>query len=120
MLNTYKLILIALILYTNIVYGHNDHEHKSNPNDTLQANGAFSEFYVDGPWRMNLNDKQGNLNNIPITFYLHDADARLTGSLNVDYIDIQLKSASDSTFGSVITFNDLSISDFNALLVDYS
>lgn len=86
-----------------------------SPNITKQVNTLYSEFYVDAPWRMKKTDDQGNLNEIPVHFFLHDADLVTGFTLKIDYINIQLKNASSSTFGPVLTYNNISDNSYRAM-----
>ena len=58
-----------------------------------QTNTAFSEFYVDAPWRMKKFDENGDLNGIPVHFFLHDADLVLLMDIQIDNINIRIKNA---------------------------
>ncbi len=121
MVKTKFYFLIGIVFIQGLLYAHNDHISKdSSAIDTLQSNGLFSEFYMDGPWRMPLYNDNNELNTIPVHFFLHDANERLNGYLNVDYIDIQLKSASQTNFNPLLTFEDLSKNDFISLFSSYS
>jgi hypothetical protein len=80
-----------------------------------QTNTLYSEFYADAPWRMDLNDEQGNLNSIPVHYFFHDAHLVTGTTPQVDKIDIRLKNASSNTFGPVLTFNSIAIADFRDL-----
>lgn len=84
----------------------------SKKSNGKQVNTLYSEFYVDAPWRMQKYDSQGNLNDIPIHFYLHDADLVVGTTVQIDMIDIRLKNASASSFGNVLKFDSLSDSQF--------
>lgn len=67
-----------------------------------------------------MNDDQGNLNSIPLHFFLHDADEVTGGPLNIDYIDIKIKDTSTNNFGSILTYNTMSSSSFNNLFTSKS
>ena len=86
-----------------------------SPNIQKQVNTLFSEFYVDAPWRMKKTDEQGNLQSIPLHFFLHDADEVVGSSPQIDYINIQLKSASSSSWQNVLTYNNIADNDFRNL-----
>jgi hypothetical protein len=77
-----------------------------------QTNTLYSEFYADAPWRMNLNDENGNVNSIPVHYFFHDAHLVTGTKPQVDKIDIRIKNASATTFGPILTFNSTSITDF--------
>ncbi len=77
-----------------------------------QVNTLFSEFYVDAPWRMKKTDELGNVQSIPLHFFLHDADAVVGSSPQLDYINIQLKNASSSSWQNVLTYNTIPDVDF--------
>lgn len=79
-----------------------------------QVNTLYSEFYVDAPWRMKKLDDQGNINPVPIHFYLHDADLVVGTTVQIDMVDIKVKNASASSFGSPLTFNNIPESDFKS------
>lgn len=86
-----------------------------SPNITRQVNTLYSEFYVDAPWRMKKTDDQGNTNDIPVHFFLHDADLVTGFTLKLDYVNIQIKNASASTFGPVLTYNTIPDADYRAM-----
>ena len=74
-----------------------------NFHENKQSNTLYSEFYADAPWRMKKLDDNGNVQPIPVHFFLHDAD-KVTGiTLQIDYINIRLKNPSDASFGPVLT-----------------
>lgn len=79
-----------------------------------QANTLYSEFYLDAPWRMKKLDDQGNINSIPVHFFLHDADLVVGTTVQIDKVDIQLKNATSTTFGSPLKFDSISDADFAA------
>lgn len=85
--------------------------------DTLQkqSNTLFSESYADAPWRMKKTDNNGNLNSVPVHGFIHDAD-RIQGiTLQVDYINIKIKNASDNSFGPPLKYNMLNDAAFKAM-----
>jgi hypothetical protein len=86
-----------------------------NPVATRQVNTLFSEFYADAPWRMKKTDSIGNIVGIPVHCFLHDADLDPIQDVNIDNINIQLKNASDASFGPVLTYDALNSVDFEAL-----
>lgn len=77
-----------------------------------QVNTLYSEFYADAPWRMSKFDANGNLNSIPVHFFLHDADLDPIQDVKVDNINIRIKNASESTFSSVLVFDTMNTVDF--------
>lgn len=79
-----------------------------------QVNTLASEFYADAPWRMNKLDPSGNLQGIPVHFFLHDADEVPGLDVQVDNINIQIKNATDGAFGPVLRFDTLTVSEFQA------
>lgn len=98
---------------TEIFGKKNDWGGWDSPNQKeKQVNTLYSEFYVDAPWRMKKTDAQGNINPIPLHFYLHDADLVIGTTVQIDMIDIRIKNASASSFGSVLTFNSIPLSTF--------
>ncbi|MCB9194733.1 MAG: T9SS type A sorting domain-containing protein [Flavobacteriales bacterium] len=84
----------------------------SDRSNGRQVNTLYSEFYVDAPWRMKKTDANGNLNSIPVTFYLHDADLVVGTTVQIDMIDIRLKNASSNSFSAPLTFNNIPLSQF--------
>lgn len=86
-----------------------------NPVPNRQVNTLFSEFYADAPWRMKKTDTEGNIAGIPVHCFLHDADLDPIQDIDIDNINIQLKNASDATFGPVLTYDTLSTIAFEAL-----
>ena len=105
---------------TKIFDEPNDWGGWDSPNTLKQNNTVFSEFYVDAPWRMKKTNGSGNDLPIPLHFFLHDADQIIGYTLNVDYIDIKIKSASNPTFGSVLTYNTIPINTFNSMFSCFS
>lgn len=98
---------------TEIFGKKNDWGGWDSPNQNeKQVNTLYSEFYVDAPWRMPKYNSQGELNSIPIHFYLHDADLVVGTTVQIDMIDIRLKNASASSFGSILKFDTLTDSEF--------
>lgn len=93
----------------------NDWGGWDNPVASKQVNTLFSEFYADAPWRMKKTDNIGNIVGIPIHCFLHDADLDPIQDVNIDNINIQLKNASDASFGPVLTYDALNSVDFEAL-----
>lgn len=93
----------------------NDWGGWDSPNILKQTNTVASEFYVDAPWRMKKTDESGNDLPIPLHFFLHDADQIIAYTLNVDYVNIKIKSASSPTFGSILTYNTIPTSTFNSM-----
>ncbi|MCT4580671.1 MAG: T9SS type A sorting domain-containing protein [Flavobacteriales bacterium] len=92
-----------------------------SPNFTQkQTNTLYSEFYADAPWRMKKTDESGNLNAIPIHFYLHDAHKVLTTTIQVDYINIRIKNATSSTWGPVLTYNILNNTNYQNMFTNVS
>lgn len=90
-----------------------------SPNFTQkQTNTLYSEAYADAPWRMKKTDENGNLNDIPVHFYIHDADKILTTTMQVDYINIRLKNASSSTWGPVLTYNILNNTSYKNMFTN--
>ena len=86
-----------------------------NFHENKQSNTLYSEFYADAPWRMKKLDNNGNVQSIPVHFFLHDAD-KVTGiTLQIDYINIRLKNPSDASFGPVLTYNSMNDANFKAL-----
>lgn len=71
------------------------------------------EIFADVPWRMKLNNDQGQLNDIPVHCFIHDADGILYASL--ENIDVYIKSALDTSFGDPIIFDSYTQQDFENL-----
>ncbi|NRA11218.1 MAG: hypothetical protein HRT57_04605, partial [Crocinitomicaceae bacterium] len=86
-----------------------------NPIASKQVNTLYSEFYADAPWRMKKTDDLGNIVGIPVHCFLHDADLIPGIDLQVDFINIQLKNATDANFGPVLTYETMLIADLNNL-----
>ncbi|CAG5078681.1 T9SS type A sorting domain-containing protein [Parvicella tangerina] len=101
---------------TEIFGKKNDWGGWDSPNQKeKQVNTLYSEFYVDAPWRMPKYDDLGELNDVPLHFYLHDADLVVGTTVQIDMIDVKIKNASDNSFGNVLTFDSLSASEFETL-----
>jgi hypothetical protein len=99
-----------LDIHVRSLYGKLVDDHSQSK----QVNTLNSEFYADAPWRMKKYDDLGNLQSIPVHCFLHDAHL-FPGVLKVDNIDIQLKSASSTTFDPPLTFDLWSQNDFESL-----
>ena len=82
---------------------------------TKQVNTADSEFYADAPWRMKKLDENGDLQGIPVHFFLHDADEVLLFNLKIDNINIQLKNATATNYDPVLTYDAWSMQDVQGL-----
>ncbi|MDX2359191.1 MAG: T9SS type A sorting domain-containing protein [Crocinitomicaceae bacterium] len=80
-----------------------------------QVNTVSSEFYADAPWRMKKTDAAGNDVGIPVHFFLHDADLVPLQDIKIDNINIQLKNASDASYGPVLTYSSWTTPDFDTL-----
>ncbi len=83
-----------------------------SPNMLKQVNTLASEFYVEAPWRMKKTDDAGNEKDIPLHFFLHDADLVVGFTIKIDYINIRLKNASSGTFGPVLTYDNIPDADY--------
>ena len=86
-----------------------------SPTLQKQVNTLFSEFYVDAPWRMKKTNELDSLQSIPLHFFLHDADEVVGTSPQLDYINIQLKNASSSSWQNVLTYNSIPDIDYRNL-----
>ncbi|MDG2343699.1 MAG: T9SS type A sorting domain-containing protein [Flavobacteriales bacterium] len=92
-------------------------DSKNNPK---QVNTLFSEFFVDAPWRMKKKDNNGNIQPIPLNFFLHDADLVVGTSIELDHIDVQLKNASSTNWNNVLVFDTISESEYHSLFGCFS
>ena len=72
------------------------------------------DVVADAPWRMKKTDGKGNLNGIPVHVFIKDANLTQCNA-DLIYLNIYLKNAKDSLFGSPIVFNAYSDSTFAAL-----
>jgi len=86
-----------------------------SPNMPKQVNSLFSEFYMEAPWRMKKTNDLGETEPIPVHFFLHDADLIVGFTLKIDYINIQVKNASSSTWGPVLAFDTMPDPDYRNL-----
>ena len=87
----------------------------NNKTIAKQVNTIDSEFYADAPWRMKKLDETGNIQGVPVHFFLHDADEVPLFDLKIDNINIQLKNAVDASFDPVLSYNLWSFQDFREL-----
>ncbi|MBD3637904.1 MAG: T9SS type A sorting domain-containing protein [Crocinitomicaceae bacterium] len=85
-----------------------------------QTNTLYSEFYADAPWRMKRTDDQGAENDLPIHFFLHDADLVTGFTMKIDYIDIKIKNASSSSFGAPLLFDTIPSTVFQGMFSSVS
>lgn len=83
-------------------------------NGNRQKNELGYEVIADIPWRMSLKDENGNLQGIPVHIFVHDANGVL-GSVKLDYINIRLKNAGLTSFGSPLTYDSWSNTDYKSL-----
>lgn len=97
---------------TITVYGDRSKSMVLSSKQGKQVNTLYSEFYADAPWRMPKFDELGNLNGIPVHFFLHDADLDPIQDVKVDNINIKIKNASETSFSSVLTFDTMNTVDF--------
>jgi|AntAceMinimDraft_17_1070374.scaffolds.fasta_scaffold15533_1 hypothetical protein len=105
---TFLNVLITLLFLNTFGFAQNK-----------QGNTTGADIFADAPYRMKKYNAQGLLQPIPIHLFVHDADGL---GFNVDLIniDIKIKNARDSVFNNVITFNNLSASEFDSLLIHRS
>ncbi len=85
--------------------------HRFNQYDDV---GTY-ELFADAPWRMNIYDANGNKRNIPIHLMCHDADLIYPLYPYIRYVDISIKKSTDASFGSVLTYNLLTNTQYQAL-----
>ncbi len=81
-----------------------------------QQNTVGSELYADAPYRILKYDNSGNLNNLPVHFYIHHSNSGIYNN-ELAFIDIRVKNAEDTVFSQLLTFNILSNTGFNSLLL---
>tara|TARA_Y100000385_G_scaffold259932_1_gene289416 strand:+ start:674 stop:3400 length:2727 start_codon:yes stop_codon:yes gene_type:complete len=71
-----------------------------------QVNEVGGESYVDAPWRMRKTDANGNVNPIPLHFYIHDSQDVPGGYLQPNNIRIMIRNASGSSPWQELRFNN--------------
>jgi hypothetical protein len=103
-----KLRLVLVFVFTHIVI------YSMSQNTNKQNNTTGSELFADAPYRINKNDNSGNLASLPIYFYIHDSEY-LGFNNEIAYLNIKLKSASDTVFGQTIVFNNITQAAFLGL-----
>ncbi|OPZ98387.1 MAG: hypothetical protein BWY70_01238 [Bacteroidetes bacterium ADurb.Bin408] len=81
-----------------------------------QHNTVGSELYADAPYRILKYNNSGNLNSLPVHFYIHHSNSGIYNN-ELAFIDIKIKNAEDSVFTQLLTYNSLSNIAFNALLL---
>lgn len=109
---------VVQIEVTKIFGKRNDWGGWDSPNyipEIKQANTLYSETYADAPWRMKKTDENGNLNSIPVHFFIHDANKLVAMTLQLDYVNIRIKNASSNTFGPVLTYNMLNDATYKSM-----
>ncbi|MFH1320647.1 MAG: T9SS type A sorting domain-containing protein [Bacteroidota bacterium] len=94
---------------------HSQNDNDEEVTEVKQVNEIGFEIFADTPWRMKKTDESVNLNGIPIHIFAHEADYYPFNSFYLDPIDIRIKNAADSVFGSPIVFSSYSDSAFNEL-----
>jgi len=72
------------------------------------------DVVADAPWRIKKTDGSGKLNGIPVHIFIKDANLTQCNA-DLIYVSIYLKNATDTSFGSPITFNAYSDSSFLSL-----
>jgi hypothetical protein len=79
-----------------------------------QTNVTGKDVIADAPWRMKKTDGSGNINGIPVNVLIKDADG--TGVYaNLIYLNVYIKNAKDTSFGSPVIFNTYTDSAFLSL-----
>lgn len=86
-----------------------------SPNMLKQVNTLASEFYVEAPWRMKRTNSSNAEQDIPLHFFLHDADLVTGFTMKIDYINVYLKSASSGSFGSVLHYENIPDTDYRSM-----
>lgn len=105
-----------LIYFFLIAFNFEAFTQKQNSSLTQkQNNSPGSDIFVDTPTFIDLSKDSI----IPITFYLHESEC-LGCNNYLNYIDIQMKCASDPSFDNVLVFDTLSDSQFASLFSAYS
>lgn len=108
MLTRFSFFIITL-LWGGVIFAQNGVRQQNTPN---------SEIIADAPYRIGKNDIEGNLNAIPVSIFVHDANC--SGCNNeLKSISISLKNAGDIEFDSALTFNEYSDSLYHSLF-DFS
>ncbi len=99
-----KQYLLALIIVLNInVFAQEK-----------QGNTSNAEIFADIPHYVKKTDLQGNIRDIPVHFFAHDADG--TGlNILLQSINIKIKNAVDTVFNDTIKFDNLSDLEFHSL-----
>ncbi len=83
-----------------------------------QGNTIGAELFADSPYRMKKNDKNGNINPVPVTFYVHDADG-FGFNVQLISIDVEISNAGENNFNRIL-LNDLDTIAFENCLVNRS
>ena len=108
-INKDKIILsLVRVKYPNVIYDVWDNLviHK-------QVNEFGGESYVDASWRMRKTDANGNINPIPLHFYIHDSQNVPGGYLQPNHIRIMIRNASGSNPWQELRFhNDTSFQSY--------
>ena len=77
------------------------------------VNEFGGESYVDASWRMRKIDVNGNINPIPLHFYIHDSQNVPGGYLQPNHIRIMIRNASGSNPWQELRFhNDTSFQSY--------
>jgi len=84
-------------------------------NAQKQNNTPGSDVYVDIPICIDL----ATDSNIPVTIYFHESDC-INCNNYLNYIDVDLKCASDQTFNNALVFDTITNQQFFNMFSDYS
>ena len=108
-INKDKIILsLVRVKFPNVIYDIWD-----NLVIQKQVNEFGGESYVDASWRMKKTDANGNINPIPLHFYIHDSQDVPGGYLQPNHIRIMIRNASGSNPWQELRFhNDTSFQSY--------
>ena len=89
------------VKYPNVIYDIWD-----NLVIQKQVNEFGGESYVDASWRMKKTDANGNINPVPLHFYIHDSQDVPGGYLQPNHIRIMIRNASGSNPWQELSFHN--------------
>ncbi len=79
-----------------------------------QSNEPGSDILADAPWRIKKTNSSGILNGIPVNIFVKDADV-IGNNAELICINIYIKNANDTSFGTPIIFDTYNNNDFLSL-----
>ncbi len=106
-----KYILLHLLLFVCVL--------SYSQNDFKQGNTTGAEIYADAPYHIQKTNDLDELNPIPIHVFAHGS-AAIGSNYELMNIRIKVKNSSSNSFGEMITFDEYTDEEFQALIINRS